>query len=135
MAFTYLPATDVGKVRLLVPDSNVETHVFEDEEIATFLSLEGGRVKRAAAMCLETMASSEAFVQKVIKLLDLSTDGAKTSDALLKRAAVLRQQDADDLLLEQAAAGEAGFEVAEWWLGPASNRAYLERRRWYWGYD
>lgn len=128
MPFTYLPSTPAGKVRLLIPDTNPAAYVFDDEEVATFLEIEDGRVKRAAALALETMASNEAYTQKVIKLLDLSTDGAKVSDALLKRAGELRTQDAADELKEDNADGYAGFEIAEWPLGPASTRDYLERQ-------
>ena len=133
MAFTYMPATAPGQVRLLIYDTNPAAHVYEDEDINTFLELEGNRVRLAAALALETMASNEAFTQKVIKLLDLSTDGAKTSDALLKRAAELRKQDAAAVVAEDALAGEAGFEVAEWPLGSSSLRTYLARGHWYWG--
>ena len=46
---------------------------------------------------METIASSEVLVQKRIKLLDISTDGTAESEALLKRAAVLRAQaEADE---------------------------------------
>lgn len=109
MSFTYTVTTDVGRVRLLIMDTNALRYVFEDDEIAVFLALEGG-VKRAAALALETIASNEAFVQKVITILDLQTDGAKTSDALLKRAAVLRDQAAT----EDAAASGGAFDIAEW---------------------
>ena len=122
MAFTYDPADARGQVRLLIFDTNADAYVFEDLEIDTFLSLEGGRVKCGAALALETMASNEAFTQKVIRLLDLSTDGAKTSDALLKRAGELRSQDAAEQEAQAAENAEAGFEIAEWWLGPASTR-------------
>lgn len=94
MAFTYVLSTSIGQVRLLIPDSNTLQYVFEDDEITAFLGMEGGTVKRAAALALETIASNETMVLKVIRLLDLSTDGAKTSDALLKRAALLRAQAA-----------------------------------------
>ena len=96
MAFTYVLSTSIGQVRLLIPDSNTLQYVFEDDEITAFLAMEGGVVKRAAALALETIASNETMVLKVIKLLDLSTDGAKTSDALLKRAALLRAQAATE---------------------------------------
>jgi len=94
--FTYDVTTDAGKVRLLIPDNKANAWVFADIEIATFLGLETG-IKRAAALALETIASNEALVLKVIKLLDVQTDGAKVSDALLARAAKLRAQaDVDD---------------------------------------
>lgn len=117
MAFTYVLTTNVGKVRAIVPDSKVATYLFEDDEIEAFLALEGNSVKRGAALALETIASNEALVLKVIKTLDISTDGAKVSDALLKRAVGLREQtDKDDM--------DAGgsFEIAEMVVDPFTRR-------------
>lgn len=130
MTATYVLTTSIGQVRLLIPDSNIVTPVFTDEEITAMLLMENSRVKRGAALCLETMASSEAYVQKAIRLLDLSTDGPKVAAELRARAKTLRGQDADDLTVEQAVSGEALFEVAEWPLGPPSARDYLDRRYW-----
>jgi len=96
MAFTYNVATDAGKVRLMIPDNVVARYIFEDDEIDAFLTIEGSVIKKAAALGLETLASNDALVLKVIRLLDLTTDGAKVSDALLKRAAKLREQAEDD---------------------------------------
>lgn len=104
MAFTYDLTTDVGKVRALIPDRNVANYFFEDEEITAFLAMEGA-VKPATALSLETLASNEAYVQKVIKLLDLTTNGAQTSAALLARADRLRQQATDE--------GAVGLDYAE----------------------
>lgn len=106
--FTYILSTDVGKIRLLIPDNKEASYIFEDAEIEGLLSLEGNSVKRAAALALETIASDETMVLKVIKLLDVQTDGAKVADALLKRAAELRKQANDDEV-----AVDGGFEVAE----------------------
>lgn len=121
MAFTYVLTTDRGKVRLLIPDNNATTYVFEDEEIDAFLELEQSNVHRGAALALETMASNEAYTLKVIKLLDLQTDGAKTSDALLKRAAQLRKQ-ADDA---DAASDGGSWDVAEWGVSDFARRETL----------
>lgn len=129
MAFTYSLATDIGKIRLLIFDANAVRYVFEDEELTIFLGMEASRIKRAAALALETMASNENFVQKAIRLLDLSTDGAKVAAEMRARAAILRKQDADDLVTEEVD-DSAGFEIAEWPLGPASHRDYIDR----WGY-
>lgn len=90
------PSTPVGMVRLLVPDRDPDALLFTDAEITGFVAIEGGIVKRAAALALETVASNEVMVSKVIKTQDLSTDGAKVSDALLKRAAELRRQVNED---------------------------------------
>lgn len=88
-------SSDVGKVRTLIPDKNQTWFAFQDEEIQVLLAIEGS-VKSATALALETIASDVAMVDKVIKTLDLQTDGAKTSDALLKRAAMLRETDETD---------------------------------------
>ena len=120
MAFSYDPATNAGKVRLLIPDRVDSGHLFEDDEIDTFLSLESSSIKRAAALGLETAASDNALVLKVIKLLDLSTDGARTSAALLERAGKLRSQaDAED-----SAEDGGSFDIAEWTV---NDFAYRDR--------
>lgn len=108
MVFTYALATDIGKVRLLVPDNQAASYVFEDDEIEAFLTLEVD-ARRAAALALETIASSQAMTLKVIKTLDLQTDGAKLANSLIERAAKLRAQ------AEEAEAAEdgGGFDVIE----------------------
>lgn len=111
MAATYTPGSgsSADRVRMIVPDRDTDNAIFQDEEIADLLVTEGGNVKRAAALALETIASDEALVQKVIRTGDVQTDGAKTAQVLLTRAARLRDQaDADD----EAEEGGA-FDVAE----------------------
>lgn len=123
MAFTYDTSTDNGKVRLLIFDTNANSYVFEDAELAVFLSIEGDSLKRAAALALETIASNEAFVQKVITLMDLRTDGAATANALMKRAALLRGQ-ADD----EEFADDASFDFAEWVVDDFSGRERMAKQ-------
>jgi hypothetical protein len=102
--------TDADLVRFLVNDArlaDVTGNVFSDEEIAGYLAIEGGNVKRAAAQAIDTIADNEALASKVLKDHQLGTDGAKVADALRKRAIALRAQaDRDD---EQTDAGF--FEV------------------------
>ena len=87
------PATaDMDMVRLLIADTG-DVPLFTDNQIGAFLTLEGG-VKLAAAQALDTMASSEVMVSKVIRTLDLQTDGAKVAAELRARAAALREQAA-----------------------------------------
>lgn len=93
---------------MLVPDRNVAAYFFEDAEITAMLTLEADDVRCGAALCLETMASDEAYVQKVIKLLELSTNGPQTAKALMDRAARLREQ-----ALAAALAAEDEFDWAE----------------------
>src|SRR5688500_16470123 len=97
MATTYDDLTAAkDQVRPLVNDVGAPW-VFTDEEITAFLALEGDNVKRAAAQAIDTNADNEALASKVLRSQDLTTDGAKTAEALRKRAAALRAQaDADD---------------------------------------
>lgn len=105
---TYDVSSDAGKVRLLISDTDMSNVIFVDDEITTFLDLEGQNVRRAAALALETIASNEAQVLKVIRTLDITTDGAKLSTELRARAADLRAQ-ADDTADDDG----SGFEIAE----------------------
>lgn len=109
MSFSYDVSTDVGKVRMLIPDRDYDNKFFDNEELTAMLLMEGSNAKAAAALALETMASDQAMVLKVIRVLDLTTDGQKTSQALLERAALLRAQAALD---DEAEEGGA-FDVAE----------------------
>jgi hypothetical protein len=108
VSYSYDLATIIGKIRLQIPDNQATLAIFQDEEIDAFYAIEDSSLKRAVALALETIASNEVMVLKVIKTLDLTTDGAKTSDALLKRAALLREQAA-----EQDDIDGAGFDWAE----------------------
>lgn len=85
--------TDVDTVRLLIADlaTDPPDRLFTDEQIEAFLDLEGG-VKCAAAAALGAIAVSEALVSKVIRTLDLATDGAKLAAELRARAKELRAE-------------------------------------------
>src|SRR5688572_3932453 len=64
------------QVRLLISDVGGESgddFLFSDNEILTFLSMEGENVYKAAAVALRTIAANEAQVMKRIKILELST--------------------------------------------------------------
>jgi len=106
--FTYDVSTPIGEVRLLINDKYEAEPIFFDEEITTFLRLEGNSSYKAAAKCLETIAADEVLVQKVIKLLSLSTDGAKVAAELRANAKALRDQANDDPY------GEGEIDIAEW---------------------
>lgn len=109
MSFSYVLGTARGKVRLMIPDRITPNHIFEDDEIDAFLSIEGDNIKRAAAMALETIAADQVLVLKVITLMDLRTDGAAVARELLKRAGELRKQ-ADT---EEANEDGGAFDIAE----------------------
>lgn len=100
MTFTYsLDGTDptavpddIDLIRYLINDVDEDTAVFQDEELAAMLSLEGGHVKLAAAQVIDTNADNELLASKVIRTQDLQTDGAKLADSMRKRATELRNQ-------------------------------------------
>lgn len=121
MTATYDLSQDVGVVRLLCTDVAIATPILQDEDYTALLSLEGGDIKLAAAQALDTIATNEALTQKVLRILDLSTDGAKLADSLFKRAAALRAQVAAD-----QAAAEAG---TDWDWAEAVYDAASERER------
>lgn len=87
----YDVTTPIGQVRLLVNDTTADP-VFADTDVAAFLAMEDGHVKRAAAQALDTIADDEALTSKAIRTQDLATDGPKVADSLRKRATALRAQ-------------------------------------------
>ena len=61
MAHTYDVTTDIGKVRLLIGDTDISPTTdaqFSDEEIQAFLTLADDSVYLAAALALESWAST-----------------------------------------------------------------------------
>ncbi len=109
MTFTYDPSTSRGRVRLIIPDRIDSSHLYEDDEIDTFLTLESANLRRAAALALETAAADNALVLKAMSLMDISTNGPAVASALMARAAQLRKQ-ADDA---EAAEDGGVFDIAE----------------------
>ena len=101
MAYTYDLSTNTGKVRLLIPDNSEDDYIFTDEEIESFIAMttEDDEVilYNATALALESIATNEALVQKVIKILDLSTDGTKVAKELRERAEKLRELANNDV--------------------------------------
>jgi hypothetical protein len=88
--------TPVAKVRLLIADTDVDNQLFTDEQLEGFLSIEGSRIKRAAAQALDTIATSEVLISKKIRTLDLQTDGPAVAAELRARAKQLRDEDDQD---------------------------------------
>lgn len=115
MTFTYDPSSDAGVVRLLCTDTDADNAIFSDAEITAFLTLQGNSVRYAAASALDTIASQQALLLKVVKLPDLEVDGAKLAMALRQQAKALRdEEDAD-----------GSFDIAEQVLDSFSQRDRL----------
>jgi hypothetical protein len=91
--------------------------LLSDTDIDTFLALESDNVRLAAAMALDTIASSEVLIQKRIDLLDLKTDGKAVAEALRAHAKALRERD-DDVTSEE---GDL-FDYAEMALAPFNRK-------------
>ena len=116
MSFTYDPLTDIGLIRMKITDRSEVDAIFQDEELQALLNNEGN-VLRASAAALEAIAIDQVLVLKVIKLLQLSTDGAKMADSLLKLAARYR----DQAEFQDAASG-GNFDWAEFIDDPFAQR-------------
>ena len=114
MSFNYDPATDAGRVRLLVADTVEQTPKFTDSEIAAFLDFNGGRVLLAAAQALESLAAKRAADQRVVPE-GQATEGVPVGTELRRLAKQYRDQDAADLT-------GAGFDIAEIDLDEFSRR-------------
>ncbi len=114
MAFTYDLATDRGKVRLLIQDTDETYEFYTDAEIDAFLTLaadlDGDEVRNASATALESWASNQVLILKVITLLDIEVDGAAVSKEMRARAQILRAEAI-------TTSSDAGFEIAEMALG------------------
>ncbi|MEV8638099.1 hypothetical protein AB0395_41250 [Streptosporangium sp. NPDC051023] len=95
MALDY--STPVGRVRLLIPDTDPATQLLIDPQIQAYLDMEGGSIKLAAAQALDSIASSEAMVSKVISMNGLSINGPAVAAELRARATGLREQVAEGL--------------------------------------
>lgn len=111
MTYTTDVSTYIGLVRMRIFDRDVTNPVFQDEDItAVYNTLERSNIKRTAAFFLETIATQEALILKVMKNLQLTTDGAKLADSLQKQAGELRSQaDIEDTFLD----GNTAFDWAE----------------------
>lgn len=83
--------SDLARVRMRIRDTAADAPIFQDEEVLAFISMEGNW-RRAAALALETIASQQILLLKVITLLDVRTDGATVAKELRSEAQQLREQ-------------------------------------------
>lgn len=104
MGFTYIPGTPIFYVRLLIPDTNAASPIFDDTEIQAFMdinqmtwqssmfsSYQSGTQQlpatpsnflRAAALALNTLAGNTARLASVVQLLDVRLAPAVAAKAL-----------------------------------------------------
>jgi hypothetical protein len=96
MGFTFDLAIDVGRVRLLIRDTDTAAAKFLDEEITGFLGLEG-LVRGAAAACLEALAAKLSQECRSERIGDYQYDQSNSPKALLDTAAYLSHLKRIDL--------------------------------------
>ena len=119
--------------RHLIADVDADRQVIDDATASLYLEMQGVEdaaspadswsVRRAAADALEAIAVSEVLVSKVIRTQDLSVDGTKVADSLLKIAAQFRKRADEDEEKHAEDAGDVGISVMEfspypgpvWW--------------------
>lgn len=112
MTATYVLTTSIGKVRLLIGDTDVvpETDAyFTDEEITAFLTMESNSVNLAAAVALESWAAAYAPTADAEKMGDYSYSH-KIVDKMNKLAKELREKEASSPVLEIAEMDLTGVE-------------------------
>jgi len=104
MAATYDITTNVGKVRLLIGDTDVfpETDAtFTDAELTYFLTEHSDSINLAAADALEAWAAKYAANASTEKIGDYSYS-QKIVDRMLSQAKRLRETDSETPALEWA---------------------------------
>jgi hypothetical protein len=115
VAFTYIYGTPIFYVRLLIPDTNSASPIFQDDEIQGFMdinqmtwqssmfsSYQMGTVNlpstpsnflRAAALALRALAGNAARLAAVTQLLDVHLAPAAAAAALNKQADSYMEMD------------------------------------------
>jgi hypothetical protein len=93
MAFTYDISTDLGKVRLIIGDTDSTAAQFQDEEISAFLLLNDSSLLLASADALDAMAAKIARGATITKLGDYQLDTTNAATQLQAAAEKLRDRE------------------------------------------
>jgi len=107
MSFSYDPATDLGKCRLLIADTDSTRPIFDDADLQAFITM-AGHYMPAAAMALDAIAANEVLSQKVVNIMGMTVDGASVARMLMRRADSLRSD-----YERYGSSGGLGFATAE----------------------
>lgn len=115
MTWTYDPATDLGKVRLLSRENLEPQSVLTDEDLNGFLELEGSKVRLAGADALDYIANTQELLLRKITLTGAMTlDGPAVAADLRGQAETLRREQ------ERVDAGTGigdGTDAEAFWAG------------------
>ncbi len=121
MAFTYDVSSTVGKLRLMIADTQESLALFDDEEIDAIAAMYADddgvpSLLLAGAQLLEIMAVDSRRTLKVVQVLDLKTDGAAVARAFRQQAAEWRTQaQEEDFDVEIIENLRTGFSWEERW--------------------
>ena len=97
MAFTYVLATDIGKVRLLIADTDSTSYDFEDEEIEIAIEM-GVNNYSASAILLRSLAANRARLSVSVKRGTMSEDLKQLAQDLLNLASNYEEKSGDSAL-------------------------------------
>lgn len=112
MTATYILTTNVGKVRLVIGDTDVDPEadaVFTNEELTYFLTENGNNINLAAADALEAWVAKYATAPDSEKIGDYSYS-QKIVDHLNKLARELREKVESSPILEISEIDLTGIE-------------------------
>ena len=95
--YTYNLATDIGKLRLKISDSDLSSidedtpkadrsALFTDTEITAFLDMESSDLNNAAAVALVAIATSAALIAQRVRVEGLDRDTKGVAESLLALA-------------------------------------------------
>jgi len=87
---TYDPSTPIGRIRLMIADTDVSDAWFTDAELAAFLTIESGVEDLAAARALRAKAAS--FVDQMEQMGHYTDDQRGVVDSLLRQAKSLEDR-------------------------------------------
>lgn len=94
MADTYVLTTNIGKVRLLIGDTDTSDTQFSDDEITAFLTMASNSVNIAAALALESWAATLTDSAESEKIGDYAYTKKQATNKLAL-AARLRENEAE----------------------------------------
>jgi hypothetical protein len=137
LSFTYdfVSQPLLSQVRLLIPDTDPNNAIFQDDEVNQAIYIESAQglyasgqavsggvpvvspgqvysIRRAAALLVDCIAGSNAKLAIIANMLDVKLDGASAAAALHDHAEALRTTEATS----------GAFAIAEWVVDP--NTAY-----------
>ncbi len=109
MVFSYILTTNIGKVRLLISDSDVTSFHFTNDEIDSFLAMASGSILTAAGYALEAWAAAITDGLTSERIGDYAYT-KKDAETKLKLAMEYKKQDAERPYLTWAEMDLSGVE-------------------------